>query len=151
VKPPTVLVLAAGLPFVRLEAIMAGLGWSGGPLGTLPPLLAGEPELARWRRAIAVADYDFDPVSRLRRLTLIGAGPPERGALSAALPLLDAADVAALLRSAADEAVLRGILAADALRLRDLRDELTRIAAGPDDVLAPAAAAVAERLENHAR
>lgn len=110
--PARTLVLAPEVPFHEVHAWLLGGGWDGGPVTRTPPLIAGEPEAALWRRGDEVADYALDPVVMLRVL---------RGAVGEpALPTLGQREVLALLGRdprTATEAVLRGVLAARALRL----------------------------------
>lgn len=61
--------LDPALGFAALAARLRALGWHEERLpALLPPLIPGEPELARFRRGDAVLDYGFDPVRGLRWL-----------------------------------------------------------------------------------
>jgi hypothetical protein len=141
-----VLVLRPDVPFSRVAAVLDGLGWAGGPSTSLPPLIPGEPEAAWFRRGDASVDYEFDPVVFFRRLTLLGEGDADVEALVAALGPLSAEDVAALLFVGNDEAVMRGLMAAEALRLSSLADVVERLAKHRRPIVASLARRVAAGL-----
>jgi hypothetical protein len=103
-----VVVLAPAFPFVEVARAFERAGWTGGPTTALAPLVAGEPEVAVWRRGGSVARYSCDPVVWLRVVRVEGDEPlPD-------LPLLTTAD-ADLLRRSDDEA--ERLLGADVARL----------------------------------
>jgi hypothetical protein len=132
VRTPT-LVLAPEVPFHEVHAWLVGAGWEGGPVNLTPPLIADEPEVARWRRGDQLADYALDPV--MLRVLRGPVGEP-------ALPALGQCEVLALLDRdprTATEAVLRGVLAARALHLARAAPRLRALGAARVPMVAAAA------------
>jgi hypothetical protein len=109
------LVLRPDFSFVELEAVLAAHGWAGGSSTAFPPLVAGEPELARWTKRRAALDYTCNPAIWFRTLQAEGVGEAEWSLLGSDLPHLAESDVLELLHDADDERVLLGLFAARAL------------------------------------
>ena len=131
-------VLAPDYAFAALAARLRAGGWRRLDLpGLLPPLLAGEPELARFERAGAVLDYSFNPAIGLRLLT----GPAPDG-----LPELREAEIAALIASQDAARMLCGALAAAALDLCALHAPVLGAAGRADPALRPLLLRAAARL-----
>jgi len=128
----------------RVEA--RGWAWHSGP--ALPPLVAGEPELAAWRHPTA-GDlvYTCNPVAWLRLLDLAAVSDPaERIELLVGLPLLESDDVGPLLRSGSVEDVLLGVYAADVLGLREHARAVRALMRHRDPAVARAATAAVPGL-----
>lgn len=130
--------LAPDYGFASVAARLRAEGWRQVDLpGLLPPLLAGEPELARFEKAGAVLDYSFNPAIGLRLLS----GPaPE------SLPELREAGIATLITSQVEDQMLCGALAAAALDLRALHAPILDAAARASPALRPLLARAAARL-----
>ena len=130
--------LAPDFPFAALAARLRAGGWGRVDLpGLLPPLLPEEPELVRFEKAGMVLDYSFNPAIGLRLLT----GPAPAG-----VPVLDAAEIAAMIASAAEDRMLCGALAAAALDLRALHAPILAAAGRIDPALRPLLLRAAARL-----
>lgn len=133
------------VPFARVAAALDGLGYTRRPgvRTLLPPMDPGEDELAAWESPDGfVVTYTYEPPCRLRRLDVADLGPTARGALQAALPLLDPDEVPALLRAPDPETRLLGVRAAVATERTDLLAALDALV-GEDDVTVSDAAAAA--------
>lgn len=135
----TPLLLPPEMPYAAIHAAFVTSGWEGGPVTRTAPLVADEPEVARYRRGDAVVTYSLDPVMFLRTLT--GDAPPS--ALPD-LPWVSDATVLGWLATAGEgedarERRLLGVVAAEELGMREAVPALRLIAAG-DDVLVGAAA-----------
>ena len=108
------LVVAPAVTFETIEQQLEALGWTRQPsTAVAPPLVAGEPEFASWKRRDQRASYSFNPVVRLRALGF--SGEAAGTALSEAarrLPALDVAGIRALLAGPAVPDLLLGIFAA---------------------------------------
>ena len=114
-------VLRPELTYAELAGQVEARGWVWHSGPTLPPLVAGEPELSAWRHPTA-GDlvYTCNPVAWLRLLDLAAVSDPaERIHLLLGLPLLESEDIGPLLRSASVEEVLLGVHAAAVLGLRE--------------------------------
>jgi hypothetical protein len=141
------IVLDPELPYERIAAAVEELGWRhvGGP--QYPPLVPGEPEFATWRRDDDTLVYACNPVAWLRVLDLTAVTDPwQRLALLAALPLLPHDQLPQLLRSAATESLLLGILAADIMDDRKQLGTLRALMHHRDPVAATAAQRVVARM-----
>lgn len=144
--PPAV-VLAADFSFAELDRLVRGHGFDGGPATVRAPLLAGEPELAEWRRRQVLLRYSFDPVTFLRVLQVDGSEVeggeadhvPAVGKLLARVPKLEAEQVLAELDSSDEVTCLRAIQAVSVLRLGQARDRLSRLGSQGPAVLRTAA------------
>jgi hypothetical protein len=135
-----VLVLAPSYPYLRLARALEQAGWSGGPITALPPLVAGEPEAATWRRRGKVVRYTCDPVVWLRVLRIDTAeGLPQ-------LPTLSLDDVAQLLGSSNEGEQLLGIHAVGALGAKKLLGHLEVLCESPSPLVAATARAVRRDL-----
>ncbi|MFI7124729.1 hypothetical protein ACIBQ1_03495 [Nonomuraea sp. NPDC050153] len=131
-------ILDPHLPFVEVDQAFTAAGWHGGATVAIPPLVAGEPEFAAWRRRGTVVRYDADPVVWLRALRIDGPEPvPD-------LPRLNAAGIAVLLDGPDRAGRLLGVLAIGELGLIDpaLLAKVRRLATQGDPLVAPASRAV---------
>jgi hypothetical protein len=125
--------------FAQLRAILIEAGWHEQPVrGSWPPLLAGEPESARFEKEGEVLLYSFNPAVRLRLIE--GAAVPAR------LQPLERAEVAALLLHEDPEVVLRAMFAAAALGWDELRPDVSAAAARLPTGLAAFGQGAVERL-----
>ena len=106
-------VLQRRLRFAEVAALAEAEGWRPVPIpGLRPPLVPGEPELARFERGDEILLARFNPAVGLRVLE----GPPLRAA-----PVLDAHAIAELIESPDPETALCGVLAAEAAGLSHLQ------------------------------
>jgi len=127
-------VLQRGLRFAEIAALAEAEGWRSVPIpGLRPPLIPGEPELARFERGNEILLARFNPAVGLRVLE----GPTVRAA-----PVLDARGITGLIESPDPETALCGILAAEAAGLSHLEPamaEAARRLSPPADAVARAA------------
>lgn len=142
----TVRLLPPEMPFTAIHAAFVTAGWEGGPVTRTAPLVADEPEVARYRRGDVVITYALDPVMFLR--TVAGDAPPS---VLPELPWVDGAEVLTWLATEGEgeparERRLLGILAAAELGLREATPTLRRIAISDDALLAAAARHATARL-----
>src|SRR3954471_14349024 len=99
-------VLQRGLRFAEIAALAEAEGWRTVPItGLRPPLIPGEPELARFERGNEILIARFNPAVGLRVL---------EGPTLLAAPVLDARGIIGLIESPNPETALCGILAAEA-------------------------------------
>lgn len=136
----TPLLLPPETPYAAIHAAFVTSGWEGGPVTRTAPLVADEPEVARYRRGDAVVTYSLDPVMFLRTLT----GDAPRSALPD-LPWVSDATVLGWLVTDGEgedarERRLLGVVAAEELGMREALPALRRLAAGADALIAATAA-----------
>lgn len=134
------------MPFAAIHGAFMTAGWAGGPVTRTPPLVADEPEVARYRRGDAVVTYSLDPVMFLR--TISGEAPPSA---MPEVPWVDGATVLSWLATEGDgelarERRLLGVMAAAELGLREALPALHGIARSDDALLAAAARHATARL-----
>src|SRR5436309_918668 len=99
-------VLSPPLTFSAVAEMLELEGWEGGPITSLPPLIAGEPEFARWTRAGGTLRYEFNPVAEVRMVEVEGsAGAPP-------LPVLTREELEERFASPSPQDQLFGVLAA---------------------------------------
>jgi hypothetical protein len=148
--PPAVtpLVLTPAFTFDELEARLSASGWSAQPSNAATsPLIPGEPEFASWRKGTTLLSYSFNPVVRLRVLTVTGSdGHAAHRELMSALPWLDASDIRTLLREDDPRSLILGALAAAELDMSTLLPDLQPLQEHPERHVAAAARHAAERL-----
>src|SRR5918994_6863787 len=113
-----VLVLPTSYAYEELARALEQAAWSGGPVTALPPLVAGEPEAATWRRLRNVVRYTCDPVVWPRVLRIDAA----EGLLQ--LPYLSLDQVALLLESCDEDKQVLGIDAVGVLAAKELMGRL---------------------------
>lgn len=135
----TRVVLPPELPFTAVHAAFVEAGWTGGPIMLTPPMVAGEPELARYRNGESVATYTADPVMWLRTVTTADPLPLPGFPVVAPTTVLtwladDGAD------EVARERRLLGVVAAGELGLAKAVPRLRLLGADEDDPLLAAAA-----------
>lgn len=148
-RPPGL--LPPEMPFAAIHGAFVTAGWDGGPVTRTAPLVADEPEVARYQRGDVVVTYSLDPVMFLRTVT--GDAPPSE---LPDLPWLGGADVLSWLATDGDEEPARerrllGVVAAAELGLRESLPALRRIAASDDPLLAAAARHAGTRLATPTR
>lgn len=141
----SVRLLPPQLPFTAVHGAFVDGGWSGGPVTLTAPLVADEPEVARYRREGEVATYAVDPVVWLRTVaTDATSSLPD-------LPWVSPTEVLAWLATVgstepARERRLLGVLASGELGLRRAVPALRRLAAADDALVAAAARRVLSGL-----
>lgn len=139
------LVLRADVAFGAIEEYFTRAGWArvGGVVTS--PILPSEPELAQWRLTTddTMATYTFNPAVRLRVLEVQGQhAAAQSGQLEQALPVMRETDVAHALQAQDSRTILRGILAASALKAVALAGPIGLLAGHRDPSVADAAARV---------
>ncbi len=146
--PDIALVLEPETAFAELETALTALGWTRDATSpATPPILAGEPELAGFRKGDTHLSYSFNPAVMLRALSFRGEGAAAaRQALAARVRCLAGEDIAGLLAEPAPERCLLGILTAGEVGGPALVDPLTALRDSPDARIARAAAKAFERL-----
>jgi hypothetical protein len=131
-------VLPPELTFGALELRLNSLGWTKDRIpALLPPLLAGEPEMAAFSREGLQLDYHFNPALRLRVI---------EGPVLPDLPSLPVTDLPEMIRSPDPERALFGIEAAAALGQGHLRRSILLRALRLPDPLSGLALDAAHRL-----
>jgi hypothetical protein len=149
---PDRLVVVPELSYDELNAALGELGWAFESGPSYPPLVAGEPELATWRRGDDNLLYACNPVAWLRVLDLSDVShPSDRLALALRLPLLDSARIARLLRTRDTESVLLGVLAADVLGMREHLPAVRALMHHREGVVAATAQRATQRLARDGR
>jgi hypothetical protein len=146
---PSVLVVPPEHTFAALDAALIGLGWQRDERhATTAPLVAGEPELAGWRRGGrgAAITYTFNPVVQLRVLELGALAPSLRASIERTVPHLTPVAVRTHLRDASPRRRLLALFAARELALVDLLPEVESLRDDPDPAVAKGAAATREAL-----
>jgi hypothetical protein len=142
------LLVAPDVPYARIAATLAALGWREEHLAAHPPLVAGEPEVASWswqgRKPFVV--YSYNPVVQLRILDVASVPPVLRGAIAQSLPLLDEPAIRRGFTSSDAKARLRSLWAVQVIERLDFEDEIERMARDPEPILAEQAIEVQDRL-----
>lgn len=144
------LVLRPDCEFGAIDSLFTSSGWVRQPDdAAIAPLVPGEPEFAAWTLADADANahYNCNPAIWLRVLHFTGSdvlGP--MGELRDLLPLLDFADLSAMLASEEPRDQLRGILAAVELSAFGLIGEIQALRIGPERAVTAAAVRAVEQL-----
>lgn len=140
------IVISPGVSFTELSGRLESLGWERRPdTLALPPILAGEPELAQWRRhdGAAILTYTFNPVVHLRTLHVVGdAAETHAEAIASRCATVRAADIPRALGATEPREQLRGILTAAALEAYELAGSIGLLAAHHEKAVAETAARV---------
>jgi len=143
------LLVAPHVPFSRIQTALLELGFRLEQEPSQPPLLAGEPEFASfsWRGRKPFVLYSFNPVARLRVLDVATVPPPLRGAIFAAIPMLDDQGVNDLLFDPEPRRRLLGLWAMQETERLDLIPQTTRLHHDPERTVAEQAVAIGQRLQ----
>lgn len=143
------LLVAPDVPFSRIQAALAQLGWSRDDRAAItPPMLPGEPELAgwTWRGRRPVITYTFNPVVRLRALDVGSLPPWMRAAIAEALPMLHGEHIALLLKDRDPRRALLGLFAARETERLDLAEPIGKLRHHAVKVVAEAAGSTHDAL-----
>lgn len=134
------LILDPMTPFVAIARDLAVLGWQRLVDATEPePVIAGEPELARWRAMdqSGAITYTFHPATFLRVLLLPDdADASLAKAIEQRLPVVQVDTIRDWLSSVELTTALRGIQAAGVLREPSLIEPLNELMQNPDKLIA---------------
>ncbi|HVE81429.1 MAG TPA: hypothetical protein VND93_01220 [Myxococcales bacterium] len=140
-----VLIVSPDVPFAELDRDLQATGFErdrevGGASG-LPPLVAGEPELAgwMWRGGKPFITYTFNPVVALRVLDVGYVPPAMRGVIATRVKLLEPSEVRLGLKSPDVRTRLRSLWAAVETDRLDLIDTAKAMSSDPDGTVAKAA------------
>ena len=144
------IVVSPSYSFVELSGQIARLGWQ--PVGdptAMPPLLEGEPEIARWEdpsRANTLY-YEFRPATKFRSLWLEGpATEALADDLKAELPALGVDDAEQLMGSEDSRSIILGIQVVEVLGGYSLASDLLALTEHPDALVAQEAVRVSRCL-----
>lgn len=148
--PPRVAV--QGLSFSQLLRRLEAGGWTADVIDRRPPLVAGEPELARFERGADRMLCPFDPVAGVRWLELDRCRPPTAREVWRAVPQWAAVDASAALADSEDvDQVLWGLRLAEVLADRSLEPAVARHRTHVRPVIAAAAERVLVALDDRGR
>lgn len=128
------------LSFLELSALLEARGWVTTILTSTAPLVAGEPELAVFRRHGDEVRATFDPVVELRVLELQRCGAGSAAELRGCVPAwADVDSAAALADPGGIEEVVWGLTLAAALASPRLEEHVERYVDDPHPLVAEAA------------
>jgi hypothetical protein len=147
-----VLIVAPEVPFEALDRDLRACGFERDQqiAGTvLPPIVAGEPELAgwTWRGGKPFISYTFNPVVKLRVLDVGMVPPGLRGTIATRIKLLSPPEVRLSLQASDARGRLRALWAAGETERLDLIPAVSKLKEDSDGVVAKAAAEVAAKLQ----
>jgi hypothetical protein len=142
------LIAAPHLSFGELQGQLTELGWEM-ESASETPIIAGEPELAVFihRPDQTSVHYTFNPVVKLRVLQFRGQNTgPEYLRVASAIPLLNAADLRALLSASGIKDVLLGLFAAEEVAQIGVIDQVAKLCNHADARIARTAIRVRDSL-----
>lgn len=138
--PAAVAVVDPDVTFAEIDAAAGDAGLDGGPTTVLPPLVAGEPELAEWSGHGVRVSYSFDPTVYLRVVRADGEpDDPTWRRFVESLELVEEGDILGDLFSSDEEVLTRTILAAGALGYDIVTPRLRQLLAHASPVVVRAA------------